>query len=97
MAAYVIFIREKVRDRAGLAKYSELASKAPLDKLEVLASSKTSKFQVLEGPPAEAVVILRFPSMSDALEWYNSDAYQKALPHRLAVGDFRGFLLDGMS
>jgi uncharacterized protein (DUF1330 family) len=95
MAAYVIVIRSNTHDPAGLDTYSALARKAPIDKLEVVASSKNSKFQVLEGAAADAVVVLRFPQMSDALEWYNSDAYQKALPHRLAAADYRTVLVEG--
>jgi len=95
MTAYVVMIRNETLDPAGLAQYAALARDAPIDKLELVASSKTSKLQVLEGPEPEAVVIMRFPTMSDALEWYNSDAYQKALPHRLAAGNYRAFLVDG--
>ncbi|MGO9934734.1 MAG: DUF1330 domain-containing protein [Steroidobacteraceae bacterium] len=96
MTAYVVFIRNKTIDPAGLQKYAAIARNAPIDKLEVLAS-KTCKFQMLEGPAAEAVVVMRFPTMSDALEWYNSDAYQEALPHRLASGDFRAFVVEGVN
>jgi uncharacterized protein (DUF1330 family) len=95
MTAYVLIVRNKTTDPSGMAKYAALASTAPNDKLEVLAS-KTCKFQVLEGSEAEAVVVLRFPTMNDALDWYNSDAYQKALPHRLASGDFRMYVVEGV-
>jgi|RhiMethySRZTD1v2_1073278.scaffolds.fasta_scaffold4899413_1 uncharacterized protein (DUF1330 family) len=95
MAAYVVIIRNHTKDPAGLQKYAGLAREAPIAKLEIVAS-KTNKFQMLEGPPAEAVVILRFPEMQDALDWYNSDAYQKALPHRLAAADTRAFVVEGV-
>jgi uncharacterized protein (DUF1330 family) len=64
--------------------------------MKILAA-KTNRYQVLEGAPAEAVVIMEFPSMSDALEWYNSEAYQKALPYRKAAGEYQGFLVEGSS
>lgn len=96
VTAYVLIIRNKTTDPAGLARYAALARNAPNDKLEILAS-KTCKFQVLEGDAAEAVVLLRFPAMSDALDWYNSDAYQQALPHRLASGDFRMYVVEGVN
>jgi uncharacterized protein (DUF1330 family) len=79
-----------------MEQYAALARLAPISKIEILAS-KTCKFEVLEGPPPEAVVIMRFPTMSDALEWYRSDAYQKALPFRQASGDFRAFVVEGVS
>ncbi|BCG03529.1 hypothetical protein PPGU19_080970 (plasmid) [Paraburkholderia sp. PGU19] len=31
--------------------------------------------QVLEGDPAEATVVLEFPSLAAARAWYYSDAY----------------------
>ncbi len=95
MAAYVVMIRNTTTDVSGLQQYAALSRGAPLSKLEIVASSKTSKFQSLEGPIPEAIVIMRFPTMSDALEWYRSDAYQRALPHRLASGEFTSVVIDG--
>jgi uncharacterized protein (DUF1330 family) len=37
----------------------------------------------IEGDERRRVVILRFESKEAAMEWYNSDEYQKALPLRL--------------
>jgi uncharacterized protein (DUF1330 family) len=79
-----------------MAKYAELARHAPSDKLKLLAS-KTCEFRVLEGAQAEAVVVLQFPTMNDALDWYNSEAYQKALPHRLASGKFSMYVVNGVN
>jgi uncharacterized protein (DUF1330 family) len=39
--------------------------------------------------------MLRFPTMEEAKAWYNSPAYQAALPHRLAAGDFRCLFVEG--
>lgn len=99
MAGYVIIIREKTTDEAGYAaaleKYSEHAVQSPLEKLTALASRNT-KFEVLEGDDgAENIALLKFPEYSDALEWYNSDAYQKAIPYRQSVAVFRAFVLEG--
>ncbi len=96
MSAYIVFVRNKTRDPAPLAQYAALASKAPVGKLEILAS-KTCKYEVLEGPPAEAVVIMRFPSMADAMAWYRSDEYQQALQHRKKAGDYQAFVVEGVS
>jgi uncharacterized protein (DUF1330 family) len=95
MSAYVVIVRDATHDPAGMDRYAELARQAPIDKLEVIAA-KTGRLEVLEGAPAEAVVILRFPSVADAQEWYRSDAYQQALPHRLAAGEYRTFLIEGV-
>lgn len=95
MPAYVVFVRSNTKDPEGLERYAELARLAPISKLELAASSKLHAFEVLEGPPTDAIVILRFPTMADAREWYYSDAYQKALPHRLNAAEFRTFLVEG--
>jgi hypothetical protein len=44
---------------------------------------------VLEGAWPGAVVLMRFPSMTDALSWYNSREYQKILHLRVnnAISD----------
>lgn len=98
MAGYVIIIREKTTDEAGypaaLEKYSEHAVRSPLEKLTALATRNT-RFQVLEGDGAENIALLKFPEYSDALDWYNSDAYQEAIPHRKSVARFRAFVLEG--
>ena len=45
--------------------------------------------RVLEGAWPGAVVLMRFPSMNNAMTWYNSPAYQRILPLRVnnAVSD----------
>jgi uncharacterized protein (DUF1330 family) len=92
----VLIIRNKTTDPAGMVRYGELARLAPSDGIQILAS-KTCRFQVLEGEPAEAVVLLSFPSREHALAWYQSDEYQKALKHRLASGEFHLYLVEGVS
>lgn len=95
MTAYVIIIRNETRDPDEIKRYAELAPRAPIDKLEIIAA-KTNRFKVLEGGPAEAVVILKFPTWDDALEWYDSDAYQEARAHRLRGADTRAALVEGV-
>ena len=73
----------------------EANSELPIDKLEIIAA-KTNRFKILEGGPAEAVVILRFPTWDDALEWYDSDEYQEARAHRLRGADTRAALVEGV-
>lgn len=96
MTAYVVMIRNKTHDPEGMEKYASLARQAPIEKLSLVAA-KTNRFEVLEGPPAEAVAILSFPTMEDALEWYNSEEYRKAREVRAAAGDFRAVLVEGLN
>jgi uncharacterized protein (DUF1330 family) len=51
---------------------------------------------VLEGAWPGAAVLMRFPTLSDAMNWYNSPDYQKILPLRVnnAVSDL--VLVDGV-
>src|SRR5262245_72473 len=52
---------------------------------------------VLEGAWPGAVVLMRFPSMSHAMNWYNSAEYQKILPLRVnnSISDL--ILVDGVA
>ena len=93
MAAYVIHIRDRTVAPEHFETYYPLTERVKTDTVEVLA--KGGRFEVLEGDPAEAVVILRFPTMADAKEWYDSPEYQAALPHRLLAADYRTILVDG--
>lgn len=95
MTAYIVLFRNETRDPAELKRYAELAPRAPIDKLEIIAA-KTNRFKILEGGPAEAVVILRFPDWDAALEWYDSDEYREARAHRLRGADTRAALVEGV-
>ena len=51
---------------------------------------------MLEGPDAEGVVILQFPSAAEARAWYDSPAYQAALEHRLKGAAYRVMIVEGV-
>lgn len=44
--------------------------------------------ETLEGTAFDGVPIHRFPTAEDARAWYDSPAYQAALPHRQAGADY---------
>lgn len=96
MAAFVVFVRSNTTDPSGLDRYASIAKDAPISKLQLVASSKISPLQVLEGPDPDSVVIMQFPTKQDALEWYESEAYQKARPFRMAVSECQAYLLEGV-
>ncbi len=51
--------------------------------------------QTLEGDWSYTrTVLIEFPSKADLLAWYNSDAYQALLKHRLAASDGNVVMLD---
>ncbi len=52
--------------------------------------------ETLEGTAFDGVLIHRFESAADARAWYESPAYQAALPHRQAGADYRVFIVEGI-
>jgi hypothetical protein len=64
---------------------------------EGLAYLDQGEVRVLEGAWPGAAVLMRFPSMIEAMNWYNSPAYQQILPLRMnnAVSDL--VLVDGVA
>lgn len=95
MPAYAIFIREKTVDTNELKTYGEMArsTTAPYDAKPIVAYGA---IDVLEGPEAEGVVIVQFPSMKEARSWYDSPGYQAAVQHRFKGAVYRGMLVEGL-
>jgi uncharacterized protein (DUF1330 family) len=96
MTAYVIFVRDRITNQAELDVYSSLAGPStvghPATPLVFYGAVET-----LEGPPVDGSVVVAFPSMAEARAWYESPAYQNALPHRQAGADYRVFIVDGVA
>lgn len=93
MTAYVVIIRNQTVDPSHFEQYFALAPLAPAQNAQFVA--KNSAFEVLEGDPAETVVIVSFPSMAEARTWYRSAEYQKATAHRKMAANYRILLVDG--
>jgi uncharacterized protein (DUF1330 family) len=94
MSAYVVFIRDKTLDAAEFAQYAQKAPNARTGH-DISRVAFYGQMEVLEGPPAEGVAILRFPDMAAAKAWYDSPAYQEAREHRLKGAEYRLFLVEG--
>jgi uncharacterized protein (DUF1330 family) len=94
MSAYVIFIRETTTDDAEMQQY---AQKAPAARAghDITRIAFYGQLDVLEGPAAEGVAILRFPDMAAAHAWYDSPAYQEARQHRFKGAQYRMLLVEG--
>ena len=96
MSAYIIFIRERVRDPEEMGNYGALAKGAmaghPLKPLVAYGAVES-----LEGAPVDGAVVLEFPSMDDARAWYNSPAYTEARQHRFKGADYRVFITQGVT
>ena len=95
MSAYVIFTLEHTTDAEELRLYAQKAPASRGDH-EITPLVFRGEFEVLEGDPFEAAVVLRFPNRADAHNSYTSPAYQEALQHRLKGAACRVFIVDGV-
>jgi len=95
MAAYVIFIRDRVRDKDSLAEYS---SRAPQFReghaIEPLAFY--GAVETLEGAEVDGVVLLKFADKAAAKAWYDSPAYTEARKYRHLGADYRVAIVEGV-
>lgn len=94
MSAYVVFIREKTVNQAEMDRYAQTAPLARAGH-DITRLAFYGQLEVLEGPAAEGVAILRFPDMAAARAWYDSPAYQAARRHRHLGADYRMLLVEG--
>ncbi|MFZ5717965.1 MAG: DUF1330 domain-containing protein [Pseudomonadota bacterium] len=95
MPAYVIFIKNKTHDAEELKVYSQKAGAARGDH-QIKPLAFYGPLEVLEGDPAEGVVLIEFPDKAAAKAWYDSPAYQEAKQHRLKGADYRVILAEGL-
>jgi uncharacterized protein (DUF1330 family) len=91
--AYIIF-QETIHDREAMDTYSQAAMPAIAGKADVLVVDQNA--EVLEGEwPANQTVVLAFESVEAAKAWYESEAYQAAIPLRQAAADTNVAILTG--
>jgi len=94
MVAYIVFTRERMRNRDEYELYREKSRPVnaahPLKPLAVYG-----KYEMLEGAAIEGAVILQFPTAEAAKTYYHSPGYQAALQHRLLGADYRVFIVEG--
>lgn len=95
MSAYVVFMREKTLNQSELEAYWARV-KETLDGHSLMVLAAYGRHVTLEGPEVEGVVIAEFPSLEEALAWYNSPAYQAASQHRHRGAVYRGVIVEGV-
>ncbi len=95
MAAYVIFIRERITDAAEMEVYAGKA-RASFGDTPPKPLAFYGPIETLEGTKADGAVILEFADMNAARAWYHSPAYQDALQHRLRGAEYRVMLTEGV-
>lgn len=95
MAAYVIY-RAEVHDPAQYERYKARSAEA------VAAAGgrfivRGGEVDVLEGePPGGRTVVIEFPSMQAARDWYDGDRYAEAKALRQDAARTRVFIVDGV-
>lgn len=94
-AAYVVFLKEAVHDEEELARYQATVDGSfaghPVEFLAAYGAQ-----EVLEGPPVDGVVILKFPDVESARRWYHSPEYQAAASHRFNGATYRAVIVAGL-
>jgi uncharacterized protein (DUF1330 family) len=97
MAAYVLILREgPVTDPASMAEYTRLISQgAPPANMKV--HTLYGPQDPLLGTPPDGVVIMEFPSMAEAREWYDSPRYREARVFRQKAAEHRELIVEGFS
>ncbi|MEA3150095.1 MAG: hypothetical protein QOD56_1034 [Gammaproteobacteria bacterium] len=95
MSAYIVFTRERMRDKAEFDVYSGKVG-ATFAGHKPAVRAAYGKNETLEGAPIDGAVIVEFPTMADAKAWYESPAYAEAREHRFKGADYRVFITDGV-
>lgn len=95
MSAYVIFVVNEENDAAVMQEYRK-SSRSSLDGRDVKVITLPScDKEVLEGDDVACIVILEFPDMQQARDWYYSEEYQKWAPLRKSVSKGSAFIVNG--
>ena len=95
MTAYIVFQRDRTKDKAELDTYSANVGPAMAGH-NFTALAVYGHHEVLEGPPVEGVVILSFATFAEAKAWYDSPAYTEVRQHRFKGADYRAVIVEGV-
>lgn len=94
MPAYVISEVE-VRDRSAMEAYRALAAQT-IARYGGRYLARGGAAEVVEGgPPPKTIIIVEFPSMARAREWYASAEYAEALKLRQTALERRLMFVEG--
>ena len=95
MPAYLI-ARVRVQDAAAYEEYRRLAA-ASIEKFGGRYRARGGTTVTLEGEEeTRRVVVVEFPSLERAREWYRSHEYQKAIAARTGCGSGQFVLVEGL-
>jgi len=94
MPAYFIAVRKALKDPEAFVTYGPLA-RPTVDQFNGKMLAARAKMKTVEGDEVNSATVIEFPSYDEAVAWYESPAYQEAIPHRLRGGDYVSFIIDG--
>ena len=97
MAAYLIATIKEITDLEKIQQYREKAWPTVHKYGGESLIKPQSRHEFLEGPRAEGMVVLRFPSYEQALAWYHSEEYQAAAQIRYGIADLRVVIAEAES
>lgn len=100
MPAYLIVYRETpVTDPEAIAEYSRRnRENAPALQAQfgLIPRVIYGAVQGLEGDAPDGVVLVEFPTVEAARGWYESEAYQQAIPFREKAAKWRVVIVEGL-
>ena len=95
MSAYLV-VRLNITDEKKIEKYREVAP-VIVKKYHGKFIARSSEVITLEGEKeSRRVVIIEFPSMEEATEFYNSSEYQEAIKIREGGAEVEFIAVDGV-
>lgn len=94
MTAYFVAVRTALKDLQEMDVYMQ-KSRAAMAGHDFKPLAVYGKLRSTDGPATDGVVILEFPTFEAAEAWYDSPAYQAAVVHRFAAGDYQTFIVEG--
>ena len=94
MPAYIIAL-EVINDRNEFDKYRAGVHDV-LKKYQGEIVVSNEDVEIFEGKwPYTKTVVVRFPSIEQAKQWYNSEEYREVVQHRFRAADTDLILVDG--
>jgi uncharacterized protein (DUF1330 family) len=95
VTAYFIAIRSEIIDHEAMQTYRSMAAEARIGHA-MTPLAAYGRTRTTEGSEVDGAVILAFPSFAEAEAWYESEAYQAAMKHRLRGGKYATFIVEGL-
>jgi uncharacterized protein (DUF1330 family) len=91
----MLFIREDpIHDPTAIEEYNR-RSPSTVEGHAMKPLAYGGSVETVEGEAPEAVVLVEFPTMEEARNWYFSPAYQAAREYRLKGAAYRVMFLEG--